>query len=76
MPMGSGPRSFPSVFVSHGAPTLAGESNAATDFAKRLCVEFGKTEAVLCVYARRDTPSPALSGAERPATIQDFGGDV
>jgi aromatic ring-opening dioxygenase catalytic subunit (LigB family) len=30
--MSSSPRSFPSVFVSHGAPTLAIESNDTTDF--------------------------------------------
>jgi 4,5-DOPA dioxygenase extradiol len=72
--MSSGPRSFPSVFVSHGAPTLAVESNDTTDFLKRLGSELGRPLAILCVSAHWDTARPALSAAGRPETIHDFGG--
>jgi 4,5-DOPA dioxygenase extradiol len=74
MRMGSVPQSLPSVFVSHGAPTLAVESNSTTDFLKRLGRELERPEAVLCVSAHWDTPAPAVSAAERPETIHDFGG--
>ena len=72
--MGSTPRSFPAVFVSHGAPTLAVESNDTTEFLKRLGSELGRPDSVLCVSAHWNTPSPAVSAAERPETIHDFGG--
>jgi 4,5-DOPA dioxygenase extradiol len=72
--MGSSPRSFPSVFVSHGAPTLAVESNDTTEFLKRLGSELGRPDSILCVSAHWNTPSPAVSAAERPETIHDFGG--
>jgi aromatic ring-opening dioxygenase catalytic subunit (LigB family) len=65
---------FPSVFVSHGAPTLAVEENGTVEFLKRLGEELGRPEAILCVSAHWDTEAPAVSGAERPETIHDFGG--
>jgi 4,5-DOPA dioxygenase extradiol len=67
-------RTFPAVFVSHGAPTLAVEENDTTDFLKRLGRELGKPRAVLCVSAHWNTGAPAVSAAERPQTIHDFGG--
>lgn len=72
--MSQGRQSFPSVFVSHGAPTLAVEQNDTTDFLKRLGSELGRPDAVLCVSAHWNTPAPAVSAAERPETIHDFGG--
>lgn len=70
---GSSP-GLPAVFVSHGAPTLAVEENDTTDFLKRLGRELGKPGAVLCVSAHWNTGAPAVSAAERPQTIHDFGG--
>lgn len=66
--------SFPAVFVSHGAPTLAIEQNDTVDFLKRLGGELGKPSAILCVSAHWNTEVPTVSGAERPETIHDFGG--
>jgi 4,5-DOPA dioxygenase extradiol len=67
-------RTFPAVFVSHGAPTLAVEENDTTDFLRRLGGELGKPEAVVCVSAHWNTGAPVVSAAERPETIHDFGG--
>lgn len=65
---------IPAVFVSHGAPTLAIERNDTVEFLKRLGGQLGKPTAILCVSAHWNTESPAVSGAERPETIHDFGG--
>lgn len=65
---------WPAVFVSHGAPTLAVERNDTVEFLKRLGKELGRPDAILCVSAHWDTAAPAVSGAERPETIHDFGG--
>jgi 4,5-DOPA dioxygenase extradiol len=65
---------LPAVFVSHGAPTLAVEQNETVEFLKRLGGEWGRPEAILCVSAHWNTEAPAVSAAERPETIHDFGG--
>lgn len=65
---------FPAVFVSHGAPTLAVEQNDTVEFLKRLGGELGRPKSILCVSAHWNTDVPAVSGAERPETIHDFGG--
>jgi 4,5-DOPA dioxygenase extradiol len=65
---------MPSLFVSHGAPTLALESNETTEFLRKLGAELDKPSAVLCVSAHWGTPVPTVSAASRPETIHDFGG--
>ncbi|HVF44777.1 MAG TPA: class III extradiol ring-cleavage dioxygenase [Pyrinomonadaceae bacterium] len=67
-------RVLPSVFVSHGAPTLAIEKNDTVEFLRRLGAELGRPRAILCVSAHWATRVPTLSAAERPETIHDFGG--
>ncbi|HEX8069971.1 MAG TPA: class III extradiol ring-cleavage dioxygenase [Pyrinomonadaceae bacterium] len=64
----------PSLFVSHGAPTLAVERNDTTEFLRRLGADLGTPRAVLCVSAHWTTSAPAVSAAARPETIHDFGG--
>jgi 4,5-DOPA dioxygenase extradiol len=63
-----------SLFVSHGAPTLAIERNDTTEFLKRLGAELGKPREILCVSAHWETRVPMVSAAEYPETIHDFGG--
>jgi 4,5-DOPA dioxygenase extradiol len=65
---------LPAVFVSHGAPTLAVEQNDTVEFLKRLGGVLGRPQSILCVSAHWSTDAPAVSGAERPETIHDFGG--
>lgn len=67
-------RVLPSVFVSHGAPTLAIEKNDTVEFLRRLGAGLGRPRAILCVSAHWATRAPTLSAAERPETIYDFGG--
>ncbi|HYM32359.1 MAG TPA: class III extradiol ring-cleavage dioxygenase [Candidatus Cybelea sp.] len=68
----------PSIFVSHGSPTLAIEHGPAVDFlsglGKAVEAEFGRPRAILCASAHWETPEPAVSTAKRPETIYDFYG--
>ena len=65
---------LPSVFVSHGAPTLAIEENDTTEFLRGLGRGLGRPRAVLCVSAHWNTGTPVVSAAASPETIHDFGG--
>ncbi len=65
---------LPSVFVSHGAPTLPFEEVPARRFLEDLGRELGRPEAVLCVSAHWESARPAFSLAEAPETIHDFYG--
>lgn len=64
----------PSLFVSHGAPTLPLENVAARDFLRGLFAARPKPQAVMIVSAHWETEAPEVSTAERPATIHDFWG--
>ena len=65
---------FPSVFVSHGAPTIAAEEVPVTAFLKELGESLGRPSAALCVSAHWETDAPSVLGAARPETIHDFYG--
>jgi 4,5-DOPA dioxygenase extradiol len=65
---------FPSVFVSHGAPTLAIEAGETVAFLQGLGAELGRPRAILCVSAHWTTQAPMVSAAPQPETIHDFGG--
>lgn len=64
----------PAIFLSHGAPTLPFENVAARDFLRGLFVSREKPRAVLMASAHWETEAPAVSTAEKPATIHDFWG--
>ena len=64
----------PSVFVSHGSPTLPLSALPARDFLAALGQELGRPEAILCISAHWETPVPAVSTAAQPETIHDFYG--
>src|SRR5262245_52468490 len=65
---------LPTLYVTHGAPTLIIDDCPARDF----LAGFGKTlprpQAILCVSAHWETERAAVSGAPRPETIHDFFG--
>ena len=65
---------IPSVFISHGPPTLALEDGPTQAFLKRLAAELGRPREILCVSAHWETALPAVSTAVNPATIYDFYG--
>jgi 4,5-DOPA dioxygenase extradiol len=67
-------KTFPSVFVSHGAPTLLLDQVPARSFLSRLGTKIGKPLGIICISAHWDTASPALSSAFSPETIYDFYG--
>lgn len=65
---------LPTMFVSHGAPTLAVEESPARSFLREYGKALGKPEAILVASAHWATRRPAVSGMARPETIHDFGG--
>ena len=65
---------LPSLFVSHGAPTLILENGPACDFLRGLGRMLPNPKAVLAVSAHWETGRPTLSAAAQPETIHDFYG--
>jgi 4,5-DOPA dioxygenase extradiol len=65
---------LPSVFVSHGPPTLVLDDDPARDFLVRLGRELPRPKAILCVSAHWLTETPAVTLSPRPGTIHDFFG--
>jgi len=63
-----------SVFVSHGAPTIALGDSSVRAFLADLGEELGRPRAVLCVSAHWETDSPMTCAAAAPETIHDFYG--
>ena len=64
----------PVLFVSHGAPLLAVQENAATAAWREIGRSLATPRAVLVASAHHDTPGPALTAHPRPQTIHDFHG--
>lgn len=65
---------FPSVFISHGAPSLVIEDIPARDFLKSYGETLGKPRAIVIASAHFASSRPAVVGDERPGMIYDFGG--
>jgi len=64
--------SLPTLFVSHGAPTLALQKTPASDFFRTLAARLPKPKAVLIASAHWEEPAPTFGlGTE---TIHDFYG--
>jgi 4,5-DOPA dioxygenase extradiol len=67
--------SLPTLFVSHGAPTLPLEPEVpAYTFLSGLGMKYPGIRAVLCISAHWNTPRPAVNAVMRPGTIHDFSG--
>lgn len=65
---------WPSLFISHGAPTLLIEDSPTRTFLRGLGQGLGRPKAILCVSAHWETERPTLTAATRPETIYDFHG--
>ncbi|WP_243360796.1 DODA-type extradiol aromatic ring-opening family dioxygenase [Fundidesulfovibrio terrae] len=68
------PTPFPSLFVSHGAPTLVIDPCPTHDFLKSLGSRLGRPRGVVCATAHWTAPAPVLSATAHPETIHDFWG--
>ena len=69
------PLPLPTLFVSHGAPTLPLEPEVqAHRFLATLGDRFRDITAVLCISAHWNTEKPAVNAMTGPPTIHDFSG--
>lgn len=64
---------LPSLFVSHGSPTLAIEDGEARRFLTGLGETIGRPAAILVVSAHYDEPVASITNGAAPSTIYDFG---
>lgn len=64
----------PTLFVSHGAPTLVSDPVPTRDFLKELGPSLPRPKAILAVSAHWDTMNPTLSSGPAPHTMYDFYG--
>jgi 4,5-DOPA dioxygenase extradiol len=68
------PDRMPTLFVSHGAPSLLVDRHSTSDFFKRLGGILPRPQAILCISAHWERHRLAASGSPRPGTIHDFFG--
>jgi 4,5-DOPA dioxygenase extradiol len=66
--------SMPTIFVSHGSPTLILDDVPARAFLASLGRQLPRPKAIIAVSAHWDTDVPAVSLARKPETIHDFYG--
>jgi 4,5-DOPA dioxygenase extradiol len=67
-------QSFPSLFISHGAPTFANEPGLAGAQLRALGQALGKPRGIVIVSPHWMTRGMEVTASERPETIHDFGG--
>ena len=65
---------LPTMFVSHGAPTLAIEPGAAHHFLKTIGEDLGRPESILVLSAHFDAPIATVTASAAPETLYDFRG--
>lgn len=65
---------LPTLFISHGAPTLALEQGADAQFLAALPARFAVPRAVLVVSAHWQAAQPVIGCAAQPVTMHDFSG--
>lgn len=65
---------LPSLFVSHGAPTIVIDQSPAARFLEALPATLPRPRALLVASAHFERATPTLTGGAHPATIHDFGG--
>ena len=65
---------LPTLFVSHGAPSLVTDDSPARRFLTSLGRRLGKPKAILLLSAHFDTPASTVTASLAPETIYDFRG--
>jgi len=65
---------LPTIFVSHGAPSMIIEDCPTRDFLRQLGKEIGRPKAVVSVSAHWTTAEPRVIMNPQPPTIYDFYG--
>lgn len=65
---------LPSLFISHGAPSLVIDDIPARHFIAGLGAQHERPKAILVASAHWNTRNPAVSAVAQPETIHDFGG--
>ncbi len=65
---------MPSLFIAHGAPTLAIEKNEYTDALQDLAGRLKRPRAVVILSAHWESPVQEIGSADVYGTIHDFGG--
>ncbi|MGN7414966.1 DODA-type extradiol aromatic ring-opening family dioxygenase [Paenibacillus sp. SAF-068] len=65
---------MPSLFIAHGAPSLALEENAYTEFLQKLGHELPKPKAIVLFSAHWESTTQLVSSVANYETIYDFGG--
>ena len=65
---------MPTLFISHGSPTLLIDDCPANEFLKTLGDKIPKPKAILVISAHWETDKPRITSNEKPDLIYDFGG--
>lgn len=65
---------MPSLFISHGAPTLALDPGRTGQALTRLAAELPRPRAIVIASAHWPSAEPTVGTAAQPETIHDFGG--
>ncbi len=65
---------LPTLFVSHGAPTLAIDDGPAHQFLKSYGKLLGKPKAILMLSAHFEAKTATVTGSLAPGTVHDFWG--
>ena len=73
-PTSRAPARMPAVFIGHGNPMNAVESNVFTQRWRELAAALPRPDAILSVSAHWYVPGARVTADERPRTIHDFGG--
>jgi len=68
------PNLLPSLFLSHGAPTLPLTDTPARAFLSQLGKTLARPKAILVISAHWETAAPMVSAVDSNETIHDFGG--
>ncbi|CAH0990510.1 4,5-DOPA dioxygenase extradiol [Sinobacterium norvegicum] len=67
-------RIMPCLFLAHGSPMNAVESNRFTDDWSILAGNMPQPDAIVVISAHWQTPSPMVTSTHKPATIHDYRG--